>query len=136
METTEESRIERCIEACLECRRVCFEMAMTHCLKQGGAHVEQGHLSLMLNCASLCQTTADFMLAGSALHAEVCRVCADVCAACAQSCARLAGMEACERACRRCETLCSELASAGLAGYQRREVPDTGVPGGPRRQGM
>ena len=101
MNMPEESRMQRCIEACLECRRVCFQMAMTHCLKEGGAHVEQAHLSLMMNCASLCQTAADFMLAESALHAEVCRVCADVCAACAQSCARLAGMEDCERACRK-----------------------------------
>lgn len=130
------AHMQRCIEHCLECRRVCYEMAMTHCLREGGPHVEQGHLSLMMNCATMCQTTADFMLSESPLHAEVCRVCADVCAACAQSCARLSDMQACEEACRRCETSCSEMASSGMAGYQRRRTPDTGVPGGPPRQGM
>jgi hypothetical protein len=132
----EKSAMQRCIEHCLECRRVCYEMAMTHCLREGGPHVEQAHLSLMINCATMCQTAADFMLSESPLHPEVCRVCADVCASCAQSCARLAGMEACEQACRRCESTCSEMASTMITGYQKRRVPDTGVPGGPRRQGM
>lgn len=104
--------MQQCIQACLDCRRECFATAMVHCLKSGGDHVEQSHMALMLSCASMCQTAADFMLSECELHTEVCGVCATVCGACAQSCAELDGMQACERACRACEASCRAMAAA------------------------
>ena len=129
--------VQECMTACLDCRRECFAMAMTHCLREGGKHVEQEHLALMFNCASLCQTTADFLSAESSLHSELCRVCATVCGACAQSCAQLDGMEPCEHTCRECEKACRALfePAAPLSGSDT-DLPTTGMRGGPPRQGM
>ena len=122
--------------ACLDCRRECSTMAMTHCLPRAGKHAEQEHMALMLNCASLCQTTADFLSAESSLHTEVCQVCATVCGACAQSCAQLDGMQSCEQACRECERSCRQLFEPPHPAPGDTDLPATGMRGGPPRQGM
>jgi hypothetical protein len=62
------TKTEECIKACVECHHVCLEMAMTHCLPLGGKHTEPDHFRLMMNCAEICQTSANFMLSGSDLH--------------------------------------------------------------------
>lgn len=103
-------RMQECIENCLQCHRLCLEMAMNHCLEKGGEHVAPTHLRLMMNCAQICQTAADFMLSASPLHAQTCAVCANVCEACADSCEPLEGMEDCIRACRICAESCREMA--------------------------
>jgi hypothetical protein len=77
----------------------------------GGAHVEQQHVKLMLDCIQACQTCADFMIRGSALHTQMCRVCAAVCEACAASCDSIKSpeMHACAEACRTCVDSCASM---------------------------
>jgi hypothetical protein len=60
----------------------------------------------MMNCAEICQTSANFMLSSSSHHAQVCRICAEICDACAESCDKLDGMEDCAKACRDCARQC------------------------------
>jgi hypothetical protein len=105
------SEMRACIEACGSCHDVCIE-TLTHCLTMGGRHAEAGHIGTLLDCAQICETSADFMLRGSALHAEVCDACADVCDACAESCATLEGaeMKRCADECRRCAEQCRAMA--------------------------
>lgn len=98
----------QCIEDCQMCHDSCVE-TITHCLMKGGPHAEAGHIRLLLDCAEICQTAADFMLRHSDLHAETCSVCADICERCADSCeqfAQDAHMTACAEACRRCAASC------------------------------
>jgi|GEM_PF-143121 len=104
--------IEECIDRCLECHKVCLGEATQHCLESGGDHVAPEHFRLMITCAQICQTSADFMLAGSMLHAQVCGVCALVCEQCAMSCRQLDGMEMCAETCERCAKSCRQMASA------------------------
>lgn len=98
--------LQACIDECLRCYTICKREAMNHCLETGGKHVEPDHFRLMITCAEICRTSADFMLSGSDLHGHVCAACAEVCAACATSCKRLGGMEECGEACARCATSC------------------------------
>lgn len=107
--------IQACIDACLKCHSVCLSMVMTHCLEMGGKHVEPAHLRTMLDCADICQTSANFMLRGSALHARICRVCAEVCMACAKSCEEVGDMQRCVEACHHCANACHEMASMASA---------------------
>lgn len=60
--------MEQCIQNCLNCHHVCYETALNHCLETGGKHTEPQHFRLMMNCAEICQTSANFMLSGSELH--------------------------------------------------------------------
>ena len=102
--------MKQCVEKCLECYKVCRESAMNHCLQTGGEHVEPHHFRLMINCADICATAADFMLSNSELHARICAACAEVCEACARSCEELGGMDDCVRACRACAESCRKMA--------------------------
>ncbi len=99
------------IDACLECQKTCLGMAMTHCLEAGGEHVRPQHFRLMIDCAAICATTADFMLHKSQFHRELCRLCATICTACAEECARLGDMEECISACRACAAACGAVAA-------------------------
>lgn len=56
----------------------------------GGRHAEDAHIQLLLDCAEICQTSANFMLRGSELHGRTCAVCADACQRCAASCRQMA----------------------------------------------
>lgn len=101
--------MKHCIEDCERCYRVCFSMAMNHCLEQGGAHVEPKHFRLMTICSDLCRVTADAMLANFVLHEDLCRACARVCEECAASCRSLDGMEECVDACEHCARSCTSM---------------------------
>lgn len=78
-------------------------------------HSEPAHIRLMLDCAEICQTSANFMLRGSDLHASTCGVCAQVCEQCATDCDRMgddAQMKACADMCRRCAETCRQMSMA------------------------
>src|SRR3569623_797999 len=70
--------MQACIDACNECHETCLQM-LPYCLRAGGKHIEEQHLRLMINCAEICQTAANFMLSGSPLHGAVCAACAEKC---------------------------------------------------------
>lgn len=103
--------MQSCIDHCTSCHQVCLQMAMTHCLESGGRHVEPAHFRQMINCAEVCQASANLQLSGSVFSAQMCEVCADVCLACADSCRPLDGMEDCVRACEACAASCRSMAS-------------------------
>ena len=110
---TMKAEMQRCIQACTNCHAVCLE-TVTHCLEVGGQHAEVAHIRLLLDCANICQTSADFMLRGSELHGRICAVCAEVCERCAQACERMgddAQMQTCAQACRSCAESCRHMAS-------------------------
>jgi hypothetical protein len=78
----------------------------------GGKHAEAGHIRLMLDCAEICQTSANFMLRRSEVHGRTCGVCAEVCRRCAEDCERFSDdeqMTACAEMCRRCSSSCEEM---------------------------
>ena len=100
---------EECLKLCLDCHHNCLEMAMHHCLQTGGRHTEPEHFRLMLNCAEMCQTNANFILSSSSLHALTCGVCAEVCRLCASSCEAIGDMQGCVQACRACADSCERM---------------------------
>jgi hypothetical protein len=108
--------MQRCIRDCLDCYSVCKQTAMNHCLEEGGRHVEPEHFRLMIGCAEMCRTAADFMLGSAKLHTRTCAICAEVCDACAQSCEAIGTMDECVRACRKCQESCLTLAVSAAAG--------------------
>jgi hypothetical protein len=105
--------MDSCIQACLDCHRVCLA-TVAHCLQQGGSHAEAAHIRIMLDCAQICLVSADFMIRGSTLHGRICAVCAETCRACEQSCSGHPdaddAMRRCAEACRRCAEECERMA--------------------------
>lgn len=108
-----EAMLDACIDDCLKCHVTCLSMATGLCLTKGGVHTAPAHIRIMLDCAHICVTTADFMTRGSAHHVALCLLCADICDACAKSCASMPGMEACLDTCRACAKSCRDMAKMG-----------------------
>lgn len=104
--------MRRCIDECGSCHDICSE-SISHCLALGSKHSDPEHIRALIDCADLCAASADFMLRGSELHADVCGVCADACDRCAESCDELSDddlMRRCAEECRRCAESCREMA--------------------------
>jgi hypothetical protein len=105
--------LEHCIRQCEECHHICL-MTVNHCLEMGGKHADPAHIRLLLSCAEICQTSANFMLLSSAQHGLTCGVCAEVCERCAEDCLNIdpddAKMKACAQACLSCAESCRQMA--------------------------
>lgn len=101
--------LQSCIDKCLQCYRICTQMASLHCLQIGGEHSQPGHIRTMLECAEACRVNAHFMLLNGAFARALGSLCADACRACAESCSMLEGMsdciDICERTAACCETV-------------------------------
>ena len=101
--------MQSCIDACNRCYQTCLHEAMNRCLESGGKHVAPDHMRLLLNCAEICQASANFMLSSSRYSKQICQLCAEICDACASSCEQIGGMEDCARTCRECAASCREM---------------------------
>ncbi len=111
------SEMQTCIDECQNCHDVCVQ-TVQYCLGQGGEHASQRHIQVLLECAEICRTSADFMLMGAEAHPKVCAICAEVCERCAKSCERFGDddmMKACAQACRSCAESCRKMASMARA---------------------
>lgn len=106
------SETQVCINQCLASHRMCEE-TITYCLEKGGDFVTPEHLHLLMDCAEICQTAANFMLRESPLEAALCSVTAEVSRRCAEDCAGFTDdkqMQACTEVCRRCAEACDRMA--------------------------
>ncbi len=112
MHTMMDQQMQDCIAECQRCHNTCTE-TITHCLEMGGDHVEPSHIGLLMDCAEICQTSANFMLRMSDFHGETCGVCAAVCERCADDCESFGEdemMQKCAATCRSCARMCHEMA--------------------------
>ncbi len=100
--------VDECIEVCLACYTHVMA-GMHHCLRTGGAHVEEKHLRVMMACAEMCRSAAHIMMTGYDGHASVRAACAEICERCAASCRHLDGMADCVKACRACAHICQDM---------------------------
>lgn len=103
--------MDSCIEECLSCHAACTE-TVAYCLQMGGDHASPEHITLLQDCAQICQTSADFMLRMSDLHGLTCGICAEICERCAEDCRQFdvdEMMMSCAEACSTCAESCSEM---------------------------
>lgn len=107
--------LERCIENCTNCHRICLETAAMHFRGEGSRDISEAMVRLLIDCAEICRTSADFMIRGSEVHAHTCRACAAICERCADECDRMGAdphMAACVEICRKCAESCREMAAS------------------------
>ena len=85
MKSNQKEDMSVCGKICLDCTRVCAE-TLTLCLTKGGRHAAVAHITELLDCVLMCETTASFLTRGSSLATQMCELCADICDRCAKSC--------------------------------------------------
>ena len=110
--------IQDCIEACLNCHAACT-MAAQHCLAQGDEKADIDMVGVLLDCAEICQTSANFMLRGSPYHGVTCAACAEVCRVCEEACRNFSDDEQlldCAETCASCAEHCEHMAQAQPGG--------------------
>ena len=108
--------MQQCIQNCTDCHRICLETS-AYCLQMGGQHAEARHITMLQDCAEICQTSANFMIRGSQLHGLTCRACAEIGERCAADCARFGNdqmMQQCADLCRRCAESCRQMATQAM----------------------
>ena len=107
--------LQECVQSCLKSHSMCLETAWY--VTQRGPAIPAAHMALLLDCAEMCQTTANSLLRRSPQHAVVCDACARLCDACAQDCERVAAdeqMRQCAATCRECAKSCRDMARVPL----------------------
>jgi hypothetical protein len=111
MEDLESDEVRECVQDCLDCFRICNETTI-RCLTLGGKHSESEHLNLLMDCARICNTNAEFMLRNSIYYPQTCGLTANICDECADTCDRFDDdfMKECASVCRRCAESCREMA--------------------------
>lgn len=118
MEGHMNEEMRRCLQLCQDCHAFCLQM-IGHCLSLGRRHAAPDHIRLLMDCAQICTTTADYMARGSSFHDRTCGLCAEICRLCADNCDRTAGddqmVEQCAELCRRCAESCAGMASKAAA---------------------
>jgi hypothetical protein len=111
MDDEHATAMDDCIDWCNTCHDICTQ-TVNYCLGMGGEHAEQSHIRLLLDCAEICKTSANFMLRESDLHGITCAACAEICERCAKECERFEDdeiMQACAETCRGCAESCREM---------------------------
>ena len=110
-EVTTSDEVRECLRDSLDCYQMCTETA-ARCLTMGGKHAEFEHMNLLMDCAKICSTNADFIIRNSTYYPQTCGITADICDECADNCDRFDEdfMKECASVCRRCAESCREMA--------------------------
>jgi hypothetical protein len=108
-EMSSSKEMQACIRNCMECSAVCMNTAAF-----AVEHQHPAHVMLLLDCADICNTSANFMLRGSEQHHLTCGVCAELCQMCADECAKMQQPQfrGCADICRRCADTCRQMSHA------------------------
>jgi hypothetical protein len=113
-----DEEMKQCIQLCQDCHALCTQTVL-HCLKLGGRHAGPDHIRLLLDCAQLCETTAQYLIRESSFHEKLCGLCAEVCRQCGDNCLQVAGddqmVKQCAEMCQRCADSCAGMAHKAAA---------------------
>lgn len=107
----EHDHVQQCIEECLNCHAACT-MTAQYALAEGGEKGDPSLVGVLLDCAEICQTSANFLLRGSPYHASTCTACADLCRACEEACRAFPDDEQlahCAELCAACADACDQM---------------------------
>jgi len=104
--------MQKTIDSCIESYSCC-EQTITHCLQQGGQHVDMTMMGPLMDCVDVARTCADMVMRHSPHAIEMASACARVADMCAEACMTMnsdAVMKRCAGICRTCAEACRSLA--------------------------
>ncbi|MYS84684.1 four-helix bundle copper-binding protein [Embleya scabrispora] len=102
------AEMQKCIDACME-THAATERTVSHCLQQGGRHVEMAMIGSLMDASDMTRTCADMMMRQSPMAGEMAAMCAKQCDMTAEACMSMGSdemMKRCAEACRSCSEAC------------------------------
>lgn len=102
-----ENHNSKLIVALAECAAACNNCLIS-CLDEEDVHMMSQCIKLDIDCARICQTTADFISRKSDYTGHLIKECIEICTNCVKECAKH-DMEHCKRcaeACKNCAEVC------------------------------
>jgi hypothetical protein len=102
---------KECITALQACHAACLQFATFDCLEGGILQVEANRIRLMLDCAEICQTAANFLIRDSDHYLRVCREAAVICEDLSSVCCKITTMKRVLVACNNCVSACRAIDS-------------------------
>ena len=109
-QTIKEPKTEQLIKSIKKCHEACLD-SLSYCIDMGGPHAEPNHLTVLIDCAKICETSNDFLLRDSGFSPLPVEICSLICDECADSCEQFKddeNMQRCATMCRECKKECSD----------------------------
>lgn len=110
--TNKENGMQPCIDACTKCAQACYE-CFEACLNELDLNKRKNCVSILVECAMMCQMSVATMSMNGQFSKEHCQVCAALCDKCSQECAMFQDdhCQKCADICRTCAGECRKMAS-------------------------
>ena len=104
--------MQACIDACSKCTQACYE-CFEASLKEPNLNERKNSLSLLIECAMMCQMSVAMMSMNGQFSKEHCELCAKICEKCAEECEKFTDehSQKCAAICRQCAEECRKMAT-------------------------
>lgn len=102
---------QTCIDTCNQCAQACYE-CFTACLNEPDMQARKNCISILVECAGMCQMSAAHMAMDGKFAAQHCGVCATICEKCAEECKMFTDEHCtqCAQICKTCADECRKMA--------------------------
>lgn len=109
--TMESTKHQACIDACSKCAQACYE-CFHACLNEPDLNARKNCVSMLVECAMMCQMSVSMMSMNGQYSMEHCSLCAKICDSCAKECNMFKDQHCqdCAQACRDCADECRRMA--------------------------
>jgi len=105
-------KMQSCIDACQKCTQACYE-CFSVSLNEPDLHMRKTYVSMLIECAMMCQISAATMSMSGKFSKEHCALCAEICEKCALECDifKNSHCQKCVEVCRICAEECKKMAA-------------------------
>ncbi|MPN09638.1 putative cysteine-rich protein YhjQ [bioreactor metagenome] len=109
--TNTTDKYQSCIDACNKCEQACYE-CFKACLNEADVAARKNCISILVECAQMCQMSSVEMAMDAQFAKEYCQMCATICDACAKECEMFKDdhCQKCAQECRACAEQCRMMA--------------------------
>lgn len=112
MTTMTRNQYQTCIDECNRCAQICYE-CLRACLNEPDVQARKNCISILMECAKMCEMSASLMSMDGQFAKDHCRLCATVCEKCAQECDMFKDQHCldCAIECRNCADECRKMSN-------------------------
>jgi hypothetical protein len=107
----ETNKHQTCIDACKKCTQTCYE-CFHACLNEPDLNARKNCVSMLIECAIMCQMSVTMMSMNGQYSKEHCSLCYKICVSCAKECKKFKDehCQDCAQVCNDCADECRKMA--------------------------